>query len=380
MERAWPWPLSCGYYGPIVHDILSDPFGDKTGDTTLLRSKLDERLKIWTRLEVFELVKENLPTELVDSILDLLPFELALALERLSGGGQCLRRLRQDPIARRFELASQILGHKTRILRHPENKIKLESEMVAEFVKLGSPWCLRDLVSAAEQAIDVETQSGKVERIKFTHSHDRRPWIAVQVCEYAVTHIAFESEADEPKWLSPNAVDSKAAFFQDSGSAEHFDSVVVISDGMKLCAVDIPQQFEINRTRAILPPGVSGSHWSLAPLDLLYVRPFVTDITRSSGLHVWTPIRPGMPGFRVSNEPRPGFKEIKFSSEGVPRTVALVSAPPSPIVFVRFDDEVVAHPDTVVELVSNVVGVWQFQFACNLVVASENGVGYKAVA
>ncbi|KAF2023515.1 hypothetical protein EK21DRAFT_94849 [Setomelanomma holmii] len=369
MERAWPWPLSCEYYGLIVHDILSDPFGNKTGDTTLLRSKLDERLKIWMRLEVFELVKKNLPTELVDSILDHLPFELALALERLSGGGQCLRRLRQDPIARRFELASQILGHKTRRFRHPENKIKLESEMVAEFVKLGSHWCLRDLVSAAEQDIDVETQSGKVERIRFTHSHDRRPWIAVQVCEYAITHIAFESEADEPKWLSPNAVDSKAAFFQDSGSAERFDSVVVISDGMKLCAVDIPQQFEINRTRAILPPGVSGSHWSLAPFDLL-----------SSGLHVWTPIRPGMPGFHLSNEPRPGFKEIKFSSEGVPRTVALISAPPSPVVFVRFDDEVVAHPDTVVKLVNNVVGVWQFQFACNLVVASENGVGDKAVA
>jgi hypothetical protein len=101
---------------------------------------------------------------------------------------------------------------------------------------------------------------------------------------------------------------------------------------MKLCAVDIPQQFKFSRARAILPPGVSASHWSLSPYDMLYVRPTIIDITKSSGVYVQIQ-PPGMPGFRLSTSPRSGFNELKFDCEGVPRTVELISTLQAPEVF-----------------------------------------------
>lgn len=43
-----------------------------------------------------------------------------------------------------------------------------------------------------------------------------------------------------------------------------------------------------------------------------------------------------MPGFRVSDEPKAGFKELRFDSVGVPRTVELISDPLRPqLVVVR---------------------------------------------
>ena len=49
-----------------------------------------------------------------------------------------------------------------------------------------------------------------------------------------------------------------------------------------------------------------------------------------------TPPAPGMPGFRVSDEPKAGFKELKFDSVGVPKTVELISDPLRPqLVVVR---------------------------------------------
>jgi hypothetical protein len=103
---------------------------------------------------------------------------------------------------------------------------------------------------------------------------------------------------------------------------------------MKLCAVDIFQQSKGGRTRAILPPAVLASHWSLSPYESFYVRPSIIDITISTRIYVQTP-PPGMPGFRLSNNPRPGFKELRFDPEGVPRTVELISTPQSQEVFMR---------------------------------------------
>jgi hypothetical protein len=265
IQHIWPWSSFCALYAPILRNIFS-----KTTETKIdvMVSKSDKFLQVITimnkhlprelsdmvhhhlpdqlatilpcftlkqgqferPLKVLTAMKKHLPHELSDMILDYLPCQLAIILDHLSDGGQCLRRLRQDPIARRFELATQILGHETRIFRHPENKIKLESVMVAEFVKLGRHWCLRDLVSASRQDIGGQTQFGRVQRLNFKHCRDRSPWIAVQVSEYAITHIAFEMGADGPRWISPNAVDSKAAFFEDKGSGERFEYVFVISD------------------------------------------------------------------------------------------------------------------------------------------------------
>ncbi|KAF2864701.1 hypothetical protein BDV95DRAFT_624400 [Massariosphaeria phaeospora] len=371
-QRIWPWPSSCAVYAPIVHDILSNPVGNDTADTALIESRLNIRLRC------IKIVKKNLPTELVDLILDNLPFELALALDRLNGGRKCLQRLRQDSVARRFECAFQILGHEMRELRQVHGEIKLESDMIIQYVELGGRWYLKDLYAEKREETNSQEQAVRVERFVFRHSHDREPYVAVQVDDIGITHIAFDREGGQPKWISPNKINRHAAFFHDRSSAKRYDSVVVVHDGMKLCAVDIPQQSKIRRTRAILPPGVSASHWSLSPDDLLYVRPFIIDITKSSGVHVWTPPEAGMPGFRLSNKPQPGFKELSFSSEGVPRMVELISAPTSQVVFVRFHkDEVATHSDATVELAPNVVSVWQFGFACNLVVANKNGLDTK---
>ena len=57
------------------------------------------------------------------------------------------------------------------------------------------------------------------------------------------------------------------------------------------------------------------------------MQPDIIDVTKSS-VYVRIP-PPGMPGFRLSNNPRPGFKEIKFDTDGVPRTVELITDPRS---------------------------------------------------
>jgi hypothetical protein len=157
-------------------------------------------------------------------VLDYLPFELAY----LSGGQQCLRRLRRDPIGRRVELAFAILGHK---LWNHHKEIKLESEMILQFVWLGNRGYLQDLYSKAWQEKRSHGQVGETEQFTLSHNHHRKPYIAVQVDDIGITHIAFDLvEPRRPRWISPNAADSKAAFFQDSGSAERSDSVVVASD------------------------------------------------------------------------------------------------------------------------------------------------------
>jgi hypothetical protein len=224
IQRTWPWTFFSNLYAPILRSIFSKTTGTKTAAIESIRNKFEKRFRVITAM------KKYLQLELSDMILDYLPCQLAVSLLALSGEEPCFQRLRKDPIARRFELASQILGHKT---RHTENKINLEAEMVLDWVKLGRHWILRDLFPA-RQDISGQTQSAQVQQSKFTHCHDRRPWIAIQVSEYGITHIAFEMEAGRPRWTSPNAVDSKAAFFQDSGSVERFDFVVVISDVREL--------------------------------------------------------------------------------------------------------------------------------------------------
>jgi hypothetical protein len=188
LQRTWPWHLSCAVYAPIVHDILSNPIGNDTADTALIESRLNIRLKC------INLVKKRLPTESIDSILDYLSFELALALDRLSGGRRCLHRLRQDPVARRFECAFQILGHEMREIPQLHGEIKLESDMVIQFVELGGRWYLKHLFAETEEETNGQEQAGQVMRFAFGHCHDREPYVAVQVNDMGITHIAFDSE------------------------------------------------------------------------------------------------------------------------------------------------------------------------------------------
>lgn len=164
-------------------------------------------------------------------VLDYLPPELALTMDCLSDGKQCLRRLRQDPIASRLERAFQVLKHEVRDVRHQPLEIKLETEMRAQFVEISDQWYLQDLYpnERQEKAVHGQGQAGRVEQLVFRHNHDREPYITVQANEFGITHIAFHSEEGTVKWISPNA-DRKAAFFQDGSSAKRYDSVYVVSD------------------------------------------------------------------------------------------------------------------------------------------------------
>jgi hypothetical protein len=58
------------------------------------------------------------------------------------------------------------------------------------------------------------------------------------------------------------------------------------------------------------------------------MRPDIIDISKSSGVYVQL-LPPGMPGFRLSNSSQPGFRVLKFDTDGVPRTVELISNPQS---------------------------------------------------
>ena len=113
------------------------------------------------------------------------------------------------------------------------------------------------------------------------------------------------------------------------------------AQGLKLCAVDLPQQIKHSRTRAILPLEVPAFHWSLSPCDLLYVRPTMFDVTKTCGVYVWISPIPGTPGFRLSNTPLPGFRELQFGWECLPnvgRVVELISVLPSPETYVHVSD------------------------------------------
>ncbi|KAL5372901.1 hypothetical protein DPSP01_013130 [Paraphaeosphaeria sporulosa] len=356
-ERTWPWSSSCIVYGPILRSILS---GTDATDISFLK----------IRLEVFRNIREKVPADLVEMILDQLPFELSLALDYLSGGSRYLVRLRHDPVARRFERAFGILGHKLRNSECPNSsEIQLESEMTAQFFELGGTWYLQDLYAGLPKEIACH---GPVKSFLFKHDHSRKPYVAIQVDDFGITHIAFDTKAQLPKWISPNKVYKQAACFQDRGNQASFENVVAISDGLKLCAVDLPQQIKHSRTRAVLPLEVSAFHWSLSPCDLLYVRPTILDVTKTCGAYVWESPIPGSPGFRLANSPLPGFRMLQFGSECLPnlgRTVELISIPPSPETYIHFCESNIEAPlNTLRQPVSNVVGVWQFGLSCNVIV------------
>lgn len=222
-QRVWPWHSSRDLYTPILTAILSDVARTDPIPIASVQRKLGKRLK------VFGIAKENLPSELTDMILEYLPVELALALEYLSGGSQCLVRLRQDPIARLFERAFQVLGHEIREARQ-QDRIKLESHMTARFVEIGGIWYLQDLYARASQDQGGPGPGRRVKELEFSHSHDREPYIAVQPDGFGITHIAFHLDGTEPRWISPNKVNRKAAFFQDRSGAKRFEEVKVISD------------------------------------------------------------------------------------------------------------------------------------------------------
>jgi hypothetical protein len=214
--RTWPWPLACTVYALVLHNN-----SNKEAASML-------QTKVQMRLHGIIVVKERLPLELSDMILDYLPFELALILDSLSGR-RCLNRLRQDPIARRFERAFQILGHEMKGFQHQGNQITLESEMSAQFVLIGGQWYLQDLNQTAKGS----EERGHVKHLVFKHNKDRAPYIAVQVDDFGITHIAFNLEAGQPNWISPNNAKKQPAFFQDRSSNKEFQSVTVISDVRK---------------------------------------------------------------------------------------------------------------------------------------------------
>jgi hypothetical protein len=231
LERTWPWFPSCTKYGRILSSILS---GTDVTEISFLEK----------RLEVFCDIKDKVPAELADMILDQLPFELSLALDYLSGGSGYLARLRQDPIAHRFERVFGILGHEVRdfkyhdnneILGHEvgdfkyldNNEIQLESEMTAQFFEIGGRWYLQDLYARSPEKV---ASQGQVKSFLFKHDRHRKPYIAVQVDDFGITHIAFDTKGKLPIWIGPNKVHRQAAYFQDRSSQPSFKSVVVISD------------------------------------------------------------------------------------------------------------------------------------------------------
>jgi hypothetical protein len=167
-------------------------------------------------------------------ILDYLPFELALKLDTLTkhsldGYPRCLRRLRQDPIAHRFERVFEVLGQRLRVFKHLNNEIKLISEMSAQFLSVGGRSNLQDMGAAATQTCSIK-QAGRTTQLQFHHVQDRAPYIAVQVDDFGMTHIALDSVAGQPQWISPNTVNKQPVCFQDRSSEKSFDSVTVISD------------------------------------------------------------------------------------------------------------------------------------------------------
>jgi hypothetical protein len=223
IQPSIPWPFFFTVYAPILQVILSTTTKAKPAVKKSILRIFEEQIPFMNAL------KGHLPPELSNMILDYLPCPLAIILDHLSGGTRCLRRLRQDPITRRFDLASQILRHEIKELRHLHGENRLESSMIIQYMKFDDGWLLEDLYAGGDGETSSKEQAGRVHFV-YKHSHDRSPYIAVQVNDAGITHIAFVCEGGQPKWISPNKIHEKAAFFQDRSNIHRYDSVVVISD------------------------------------------------------------------------------------------------------------------------------------------------------
>jgi hypothetical protein len=217
--RHWRWPLSCTAYAPVLRDIISG-----TADLDPVRNKVE------LRLEIFRKTTERLPAELVTMILVDVPFELALTLDYLAHGKQHFCNLRQDPIVCRLERASHVLKHEPRVTKPRHSLVKLEEKMSVQFLKIGGCWYLQDICPDDDQRKIGQMQNRRIQRMPFIHDHNRAPYIAVQVNEFGITHIGFDSEAGRVKWISPNKADKQADFFHDRGSQDCYDLVSVTYD------------------------------------------------------------------------------------------------------------------------------------------------------
>ena len=123
--RAWPWSRSSDVYAEALRAIILD-----SANLGTIHDKVAMRLRI------MKIVKLQLPLELCEMILALIPFELALVLDHLSEGSRfsCLRRLRCDPIASRLERASEVLALESR--KREQHEVKLDLNMEAQFVQI----------------------------------------------------------------------------------------------------------------------------------------------------------------------------------------------------------------------------------------------------
>lgn len=227
--RAWPWSSSCAVYAPALRKVLLEA-ADAEGSAAEAACLKILQAKIQMRLYAVQTIKERLPLELLDMILDYLPFELALALDSLSKGSRCLRRLRRDPIAHRFERAFEVLGHDLRTFDRTHRRIQLAPKMSAQFVSIGGRWYLQHMAPAATQTGSDQILAGQTRQLLFEHTVNRTPYVAVQVDSFGITHVALDSQAGQPQWISPNKVDKQPTFFQDSSTDKRFDSVAVILD------------------------------------------------------------------------------------------------------------------------------------------------------
>jgi hypothetical protein len=217
--RSWPWLSSCATYAPVLRAIFSRTDADLE---TVQR-------KIGIRLTIFKRTMNWLPCELLEMVIDHIPLELAISLDYFSGRGisLCLHRIRQDTVASRLERASQVLRHNARQVERHHRTIRLEEKMVARFLEVSELWYLQDLYPDEKQE---EAQTERFKQLPFTHDHNRIPYIAIQVNEFGITHVGFQLEAGKVKWISPNKDNGRADFFQDTGGAEQYDSVSVLSD------------------------------------------------------------------------------------------------------------------------------------------------------
>jgi hypothetical protein len=87
--------------------------------------------------------------------------------------------------------------------------------MTAQFIELCGRWYLQDLYAKAKEEDYGQEQAVCIRQLAFRHNHNRKPYLAVQVDGVGITHIAFYSEADWPRWISPNMNKRQAALFQD---------------------------------------------------------------------------------------------------------------------------------------------------------------------
>jgi hypothetical protein len=222
MPREWPWQKSSTVYAPALRAIISGSaeFGPV--------KHLDQH-----RLLFCERIKQRLPLEIFDMILQWLPLELALVLDCVSAKKitlSSLRRLRHDPVASRLERAFHVFGHPKTQLQF--GKVEMKQEMVAHFVKIGGQWYLQRLLPNTKQGGAGQNQ------IVFQHKSNREPYISVQVNEFGITHIAFAINAGKPLWISPNVANKQIKCFQDRGNVKGYHTIFVVSD------VSMPREFE----------------------------------------------------------------------------------------------------------------------------------------